>query len=62
MEYNGVRKVYEIKLSAKELKELIEKYFKEKTNKEVKFTTKTTREQEGSYERENDNGRSHEDS
>ena len=52
MEYNGVRKVYEIKLSEKELKELIEKYFKEKTNKEVKFTTKTTREQEGSYCRE----------
>mgnify|MGYP003290704519 CR=1 FL=1 len=54
MEYNGVRKVYEIKLSPKELKELIEKHFKEKINKEVKFTTKTTIEQEGSYCRESE--------
>ena len=54
MEYNGVKKVYVIKLSPKELKELIEKYFKEKTNKEVKFITKTTREQEGSYCRESE--------
>ena len=44
MEYNGVRKVFEITISKEELKQLIEKYFLEKTNKKVIFTTRTTTE------------------
>lgn len=54
MEYNGVRKVFEITISKEELKQLIEKYFLEKTNKKVTFSTRTTTEREGAYCRESE--------
>ena len=30
MEYNGVKKIYEIKLTEEELKKILEEYFKQK--------------------------------
>lgn len=49
MEYNGVRKVYQIVIDPQELKLLLEKYFQDKTNKKVNFNTKTTTEINGYF-------------
>lgn len=54
MEYKGVQKVYSISFNEKELKQIIEKYFLDKTNKEVKFTTKTTKETQGYFANESE--------
>lgn len=49
MEYNGVRKVYQIVVTKEELKLLLEKYFQDKTNKKVNFNTKTSTEINGYF-------------
>lgn len=54
MEYNGVKKIYEIKLTEEELKKILEEYFKQKNITEGKLIIKTTKETVGYYGKEDE--------
>ena len=54
MEYKGVQKVNSFSLNNNELKQVIEKYFLDKTNQEVKFITKSKKEIQGYFSNESE--------
>lgn len=54
MEYKGVQKVNSFTLNNNELKQVIEKYFLDKTNQEVKFITKSKKEIQGYFGNESE--------